>query len=211
MSQKRSTKRLLEEFYLRDTETVARDLLGKRLVHIVNGPNGRERLSGLIVETEAYLGIKDQACHSFGDRRTPRTESMYLRGGHAYVYFIYGMHNCFNVVTRHEGHPEAVLIRGLEPLEGIETMRARRKQANDRNLCNGPGKLCQALAIDRTCDRISLIESADLFIEDIGTPVVEASASPRVGVDYAGDAAAWPMRFFVAGNRHVSKVPAPRK
>ena len=104
------------DFYRQKTAVVAKKLLGKTLVHIVNG----QRISGIITETEAYLGTTDRACHTFGDRRTTRTEAMYLPGGHSYVYFIYGMYNCFNVVTRDEKSPEAVLIRALEPVDGIE-------------------------------------------------------------------------------------------
>lgn len=196
-------RRLPLEFYLRDTKTVARDLLGKKLVHVVQGT----RLSGLIVETEAYLGIEDAAAHSFGDRRTARTESMYLEGGHAYVYFIYGIHYCFNVVTQPAGIPQAVLIRAIEPIEGIELMRERRKSSKETGLGSGPGKLCQALGIDRECDRLSLVESEELFIEDAPAPRAKIIACPRVGVAYAGTAAEWPLRFLVSEHPHISKGP----
>jgi DNA-3-methyladenine glycosylase len=195
-------------FFNRDTETVARELLGCTLVHIVNGT----RLSGMIVETEAYLGIKDRACHSFGGRRTNRTESLYLRGGAAYVYFVYGMHYCFNVVTRDTRHPEAVLIRALEPLEGIDEMRARRKGVtSDRQLTNGPAKLCQALGIDASCDR-KLLTSEPLFLEHGSkgngrANRFEIEASPRIGIDYAKEAAPWPLRFSMRGNAFVSRRP----
>lgn len=204
-------RRLPLDFYLRDTETVARDLLGKKLVHIANGV----RLSGLIVETEAYLGVEDAAAHSFGDRRTARTESMYLEGGHAYVYFIYGIHYCFNVVTRAAGIPQAVLVRALEPLEGIEVMRERRNcsksAAKDITLTSGPGKLCQALGIDRNCDRLSLIKSKELFIEDASAPDSKIIACPRIGVAYAGEAAKWPLRFLLSDYPHISKSPPSQK
>ena len=188
---------LTQKFYRSGTEKVARELLGCTLVHVVDGV----RLSGRIVETEAYLGIGDAACHSFGDRRTPRTETMYLDGGHAYVYFIYGMHFCFNVVTRKVGEPEAVLIRALEPLEGIEEMKLRRdvdklKKFTPTQLANGPAKLCQALGINRSQNAVSL-QSSTLFIEK-GLWKIDPSeivSSPRVGVDYAGEAASWPLRF----------------
>lgn len=193
-------------FFNRDTETVARELLGCTLVHVMNGI----RLSGMIVETEAYLGIKDRACHSFGGRRTNRTESLYLRGGAAYVYFVYGMHYCFNVVTRDAHHPEAVLIRALEPLDGIDKMRACRKGVtSDRQLTNGPAKLCQALGIDASCDR-KLLTCEPLFLERgaIGEErKFEIDASPRIGIDYAGEAATWPLRFSVRGNAFVSRRP----
>lgn len=200
-------RRLALDFYLRDTETVARDLIGKRLVHVVDG----ERLSGVIVETEAYLGIADRAAHSFGDKRTPRTESMYLEGGHSYVYFIYGMHYCFNVVTGPAEHPEAVLIRALVPTEGVERMKLRRQSAREVDLASGPGKLCQALGIDRSCDRVSLVKSKKLFIENGPALKGEIIASPRIGVAYAGEAAQWPLRFSLVGNPHVSKTPTPKK
>jgi DNA-3-methyladenine glycosylase len=189
-------------FYHRKTDEVARRLLGCTLVHIVNG----QRLAGRIVETEAYMGIEDPACHTFGDRRTLRTKSMYLDGGHAYVYLIYGMHFCFNVVTRAIDVPEAVLIRAVEPTEGIEVMRELRNAKSkkvlktsvaklNKNLANGPGKLCQALAIDRSCDGLPLT-NAELFIEE-GQRIDEKKiiAGPRIGVAYAGIAAAWPLRF----------------
>jgi DNA-3-methyladenine glycosylase len=161
---------------------------------MVNG----ERIAGRIIETEAYLGIEDRACHTFGDRRTERTRSMYLPGGHAYVYLIYGLHYCFNVVTRSEKEPEAVLIRAVEPLEGVDFMRSRRRVRKDKDLANGPGKLCEALAIDRKCDGLSL-NGEELFIErgkKIDPTLITASA--RVGVDYAGDHALWPLRFRIA-------------
>lgn len=194
------------DFYKRDTKKVAKELLGKILVHVT--PKG-ERVSGRIVETEAYLGIEDRACHSFGDRKSARTQPLYMVGGHSYVFLIYGMHFCFNVVTREQGVPEAVLIRALEPLEGIEVMRKRRPKAKrDLDLTSGPGKLCSALAIDKKSDAVILNEGR-LIIED--APQLKPSkiiASPRVGVDYAGEAALWPLRFSERDNVFVSK-PSP--
>lgn len=195
-------------FYRRDTTTVARELIGKKLVHIVDG----QRISGIIVETEAYLGIEDRACHSFGNRRTERTESMYLEGGHSYVYFIYGMHFCFNVVTREAKVPEAVLIRALEPSEGIEVMRTKRKRAKrDLDLTNGPGKLCQALGINRHHDRLRL-DQPPLFIEDgLLVKADEIETSPRIGVDYAGICALWPLRFSWRAHHSISKKTRARQ
>lgn len=198
------TLRLPRAFYQRDTETVARELLGQRLVHVVDG----QRLTGLIVETEAYLGVRDRACHSFGDRRTPRTESLYLAGGHAYVYFIYGMHFCFNAVTRREGEPEAVLVRAVEPIEGRDIMRSRRPSArHEVDLTNGPGKLCAAMGITRACDRLSL-DGSELFIEQGDRTFTddEIVRTPRIGVAYAQEAAGWPLRFTVQGHPCVSKA-----
>jgi len=199
--------RLPGAFYQRDTEIVARELLGQRLVHIVDG----QRLSGLIVETEAYLGVRDRACHAFGDRRTPRTESLYLAGGHAYVYFIYGMHFCFNVVTRKAGEPEAVLVRAIEPIDGRDLMRSRRPSARrEIDLTNGPGKLCAAMGIARPCDRLSLA-GPELFIEQGDRTFTDSEIvrTPRIGVAYALEAAGWPLRFNIRGNPYVSKVSNP--
>lgn len=197
--------RLLDSFYLRDTTTVARELLGQRLVHFVDG----ERLSGIIVETEAYLGALDRACHGFGYRRTARTESLFAAGGHSYVYLIYGLYHCFNAVTRQAGEPEAVLVRALEPSEGIERQRALRgNPKKDIALTSGPGKLCRALAIDRSCDRLSL-QGPSLFIEKTQeAPLDEASilVSSRIGVEYAGDDALLPLRFGIRGNPFLSRT-----
>ena len=146
---------LPREFYLRpDVLTVARDLLGKLLV--VPGPNG-ERISGKIVEVEAYRGPEDRASHAYGGRRTKRTETMYRSGGVAYVYFVYGMYYQFNVVSGVADVPHAILVRALEPVEGIEIMRARRHSHPDHNLTNGPGKLCIAMGIDRQLDGADLL------------------------------------------------------
>jgi len=192
------------EFYQRDTKKVAKDLLGKILVHNVRG----RRLAGRIVETEAYLGVIDLAAHSYGGKRTERTSTMFMGGGHAYVYLIYGMHFCLNVVTREMGVPEAVLIRAVEPLEGLEQMRKRRPSARkDTDLTSGPGKLCAALGITRKQNAL-LFTGDELFIED-GPRVKNIVASPRIGVDYAEHAAEWPLRFSERGNPFVSK-PQPR-
>src|SRR5687768_9193050 len=135
--------KLIREFYMRsDTVAIARELLGKLLV--VPDENG-SRISGMIVETEAYLGIEDRAAHSYGGRRTARTEATYALGGHVYVFFVYGMYYQLNVVTGPIDHPHVVLIRAVEPTEGIEKMQDRRGPMKDRNLTSGPGKLCIAL------------------------------------------------------------------
>jgi DNA-3-methyladenine glycosylase len=195
-------------FYRRSAETVARDLLGRYLVRELDG----ERLVLRLVETEAYLGAPDRASHAWDGRRTPRTESLYLAGGHAYVYMIYGLHFCLNAVTGEAGVGSAVLLRAGEPVEGEERMRenrgwARAPKAGD--LAGGPGKLCQALQIDRALDGV-LLDRPPLAITR-GEPVAEAEivASPRIGVDYAGEAALWPLRFSLRGHRHVSK-PWPK-
>jgi DNA-3-methyladenine glycosylase len=198
-------------FYRRDTEAVARELLGRYLIRRLPGGGGGERLVLRLVETEAYLGAPDRASHAWGGRRTARNASLYLPGGHAYVYFIYGMHFCLNAVTGSPGVGSAVLLRAGEPLEGLETMAALRRwtrppRAGD--LAGGPGKLCQALAIDRALDGVRLDRRAagELAITE-GEPAApeEIAAGPRIGVDYAAEAAAWPLRFALRGNRHVSR------
>ena len=149
------TCKLSREFYTRpNVLTVARDLLGKLLV--VPSEDG-ERVSGMIVEVEAYRGPEDRASHAYGGRRTKRTETMYGEGGIAYVYFVYGMYYQFNVVCNVTDIPHAILVRALEPLEGIELMRERRHQHPDHNLTNGPGKLCIALNIDRALNGADLL------------------------------------------------------
>ena len=197
--------RLTRQFFVRDTLTVARDLLGRRLVHVLEG----ERLSGKIVETEAYVGEQDEASHA-SPGPTERNASMYGPPGHAYVYFIYGMYHCFNIVTEREGFPAAVLIRALEPLEGLDSMRERRGQVGARdvtNLTSGPGRLCQALAIDRRYDGADLCAArSELFLKT-GDRVPDAAVaiSPRVNVRGDEAAVSAPWRFYVEGNPYVSR------
>jgi DNA-3-methyladenine glycosylase len=198
---------LPKSFYRRPAETVARDLLGRYLVRELDG----ERLALRLVETEAYLGSPDRASHAWAGRRTARNESLYLAGGHAYVYFIYGMHYCLNAVTGEAGVGSAVLLRAAEPVAGEERMRENRRltaKTRPGDLAGGPGKICQALAIGRELDGV-LLDRPPLYIAR-GEPVAagEVVASPRIGVDYAGEAAGWPLRFSVRGNPHVSR-PRP--
>jgi DNA-3-methyladenine glycosylase len=195
--------KLPREFYTRaNVLAVARDLLGKLLV--VPTAVG-ERVSGIIVETEAYRGPQDRASHAYGGRRTNRTETMYGIGGTAYVYFVYGMYNQFNVVTNVKDIPHAVLIRALEPVEGIELMKERRKQHVERNLASGPGKLCIALGIDRSLDRADLLGNK-VWIE-AGRPVPRArlASGPRIGIDYAEEWVDKAWRFWIKDNPHVSR------
>jgi len=188
-----------------DAVTVARRLLGQRLVRVRDG----RRLAGIIVEVEAYLGPEDRAAHCFGGRRTARNESMYLPGGHAYVYFVYGMHWCINVVCGPRDHPTAVLLRGLEPTEGLDDMYTRRRAARrPRDLCSGPARLTQALAIDRGLDGVDLRRGPHLSVERIrrrALPGRRIQVTPRIGVDYAGAWARRPLRFCVRDNEHVSR------
>jgi DNA-3-methyladenine glycosylase len=195
-------------FYRRPAETVARDLLGRYLVHELD----EERLVLRLVETEAYLGAPDRASHAWGGRRTARNESLYLPGGHAYVYLIYGLHFCLNAVTGEADIGSAVLLRAGEPIEGEARMTENRgwtRKLRPGDLAGGPGKICQALGVGRELDGVHLDEPP-LWIAE-GAPVrkKEIVASSRIGVDYAGEAAAWPLRFSVRGNPHVSK-PWPR-
>ena len=196
-------EKLPREFYTRpNVVTVARDLLGKLLV--VPEKDGR-RVSGVIVETEAYRGPMDRAAHSYGGRRTKRTETMYGLGGTAYVFFVYGMYNQFNVVTNVEDAPHAVLIRALEPREGIELMRERRQGQPDHNLTNGPGKLCIALGIDRRLDAADLLGDS-VWLEDAEKiPRSRIMSGPRIGIDYAEEWVNKPWRFWLKGNPHVSR------
>lgn len=195
--------RLPRKFYATsDTPAVARNLLGKLLVV----PETRGRLvAGMIVETEAYLGIEDRAAHSFGGRRTPRNEVMYGRAGQVYVFFVYGMYYQFNVVTGPIDQPHAVLIRAVEPVDGIEIMRERRGEMKDKNLTSGPGKLCIAMNINRSLNGADLLgdkvwlENYREFRDD------EIAVGPRIGIDYAGDDARLPLRFWLKNSIFVSR------
>jgi len=184
-----------------DPVTVARSLLGQRLVRVEGG----RRLAGIIVEVEAYLGAPDRAAHTYNGRRTPRNESMYLPGGHVYVYFTYGMHHCMNVVCGERDEGTAVLLRAIEPTEGLETMFGRRAAAKrPRDLCSGPGKLTRAFGIDCSLDGLDLRVSRELFIERRpGRPTI--ICTPRIGVDYAGAWAKRRLRFLIGGNLHLSR------
>ena len=186
---------LAREFYQRPTEVVARELLGKLLLRIQ--PQGYVAIR--LNEVEAYLGIDDPACHTYRGRRTQRTETMWGQAGHAYVYLVYGMHRCLNVVTLGPGQPEAVLIRGGEVAVGVNLVRERRgPRVAEQSLVDGPGKLCQALAIDRSDDGVDLCDTNSLLrICDDGHDVPEdrVRRMSRVGVDYAGEAASWPLRL----------------
>jgi DNA-3-methyladenine glycosylase len=195
--------RLGRRFYARDPVTLARALLGQVLVRVLEDGT---RLAGRIVKTEAYLGIEDKAAHSYGGRRTARNAAMWGPAGHAYVYFVYGMHYCLNVVAEGPGRPSAVLLRALEPMEGLEFMRANRAgklpaaRLRDTDLCSGPAKLAQALRLDSSLDGVDLVTGAPLAIER-GARIAPAAivAGPRVGIAYAGEWALAPLRFRVSG------------
>lgn len=200
-------KTLGREFYDRDSVIVAKELLGKVLVHEMDG----QRISAKIVETEAYMGIEDKAAHSYGGRRTPRVEVMYGGPGFSYVFFVYGMHHCFNIVTREEGNPQAVLIRAAEPVEGLEPMAQNRfrktwqqlTKSQINGLTNGPGKLCGALAIDRSLNGEDLC-GRTLYVEEGNRETLSIVSAKRVGIDYAGEAKDYPWRFYIENNKYVS-------
>ena len=186
----------------KDTLRIARDLLGKLIV--VPEISGT-RISGMIVETEAYLGVEDKAAHSYGGRRTARNEVTYGPGGFAYVFFVYGMYHQLNFVTGPTDHPHVVLIRAVEPVEGIEIMRDRRGPMKDKNLTSGPGKLCIAFGIDRSLNGADLTGDR-IWLEDYSFfPDDEISASKRIGIDYAAEYAEKPWRFWVNANSFVSQ------
>ena len=199
-----SPTRLNREFFVRkDTLRIARDLLGKLLV--VPTPSG-DRVSGMIVETEAYMGVEDKAAHSSGGRRTARNEITYAEGGHVYVFFVYGMYYQLNLVTGFVDHPHVVLIRAVEPVEGIELMRERRGEMKDTNLTSGPGKLCIAFGIDRSLNREDLLGDRIWVEEYRNFKKQEIVSGPRVGIDYAEEFIEMPWRFWVRGNPYVSKT-----
>lgn len=195
-------KKLPRSFYTRNTLEVAQDLLGKVLVHKM--PEGTTK--GKIVEVEAYCGVKDKGSHAYGGLRTDRTKIMFGPGGFSYVYLIYGMHSCMNIVTEKKEVPECVFLRALEPLEGICLMEKRRKTDKLKNLLNGPGKLCQGMGIDRSCYGLDLLGN-QLYVEDWQEPPVEIVASKRINIDYAAEAKDFLWRFSIKGNPFVSAKP----
>ena len=206
-----NASRWTREEFSADPVTIAQRLLGAVLVRTLD--NGA-RLAGMIVETEAYLGVKDKAAHSYDGRRTARTEPMYGPPGTAYVYFTYGMHHCMNVVCGAVGEPVAVLLRALEPIEGVDRIRGNREQGSKRttplretDLCSGPAKLCQGLAINRTFSGIDLTVDGPLVIVQYPNKGVLPAlvCTPRIGVGYANEWATKPLRWHLKDNRHVSR------
>lgn len=185
-----------------DAAKVARALLGCVLVRTLSDGI---RLSGRIVETEAYLGAHDRASHSYGGRRTDRTEHMYAAGGTAYVYFTYGMHHCMNVVCGPVDQPSAVLVRSVEPREGVDLMRTvRRRAKRDADLCSGPGKLCEAMRIDRGVSGVNLLARGVLMLEPGKLlPEERVRVGPRIGIGSAGVWTRRLLRFWVEGSPFV--------
>jgi DNA-3-methyladenine glycosylase len=196
--------KLPESFYLHhNVVEISRNLLGKYLFTNIDG----EFTGGIIVETEAYNGIIDRASHSYGNRVTPRTKTIFMHGGIAYVYLCYGIHEMFNIVTSVEGQPHAILIRAIQPTDGIDIMQLRRNMPIVKpTITMGPGSVAKALGISRNINAISL-QSNELWLEDKGLTFADndVAAVPRVGVDYAGEDAKLPYRFYVKGNPYVSK------
>lgn len=216
------TARWGRERFAVPSRSLARALLGRWLVRRLDSGT---LLIGRIVETEAYLGVRDAASHAYRGRRTPRNEAMYAQAGTAYVYFTYGMHYCMNVVCAREGVPEAVLLRALEPVAGIPTMRQLRARPGiaDREIASGPARLCQAMAIDKALNGEDLARSRTLWIAEPRPDIAEnplnpkglrprVVRAPRIGVDYAGDWAHKPLRYLYHAHPHVSvAVPKRRK
>lgn len=207
-AKERSKMKILgREFYNRDSLIIAQELLGKVLVHEING----QKLSVKIVETEAYMGITDKAAHSYGGRRTARVEVMYGGPGVSYVFLIYGMYHCFNIVTREAGNPQAVLIRAAEPIAGLDFMAQNRFQktydqlskSQIKGLANGPGKLCKALLIDKSLNGEDLC-SNKLYVEEGENDKFNIVCSKRIGVDYAEEARDYLWRFYIENNEYVS-------
>jgi DNA-3-methyladenine glycosylase len=194
-----SALKLSRSFYEQSTVDVAKQLLGKYLVRM----HAEGNTIGRIVETEAYVGPQDLACHA-SKGRTARTEVMFGPAGHAYVYFIYGFYNMLNLVTEAKDYPAAVLIRAVEPVDGIELMKDRRQSNVLRNLASGPGKLCQAFGIDRSLNGADMCASV-LFVEDRREATPKFVATPRIGVDYAGKWKTKPYRFLIRGSEFVSR------
>lgn len=191
-------KKLERSFYLRNACSVAEDLIGKILVH----DSHEGRTSGIIVEAEAYRGPDDKAAHSYAGKRTERTEIMYHEGGLAYVYLIYGMYYCFNVTASIPGNPEAVLIRALQPLEGITLMSERRGKSDTLSLCSGPGKLCSAMGISKEHYGTDLCGNV-LYITE-GVNDFRVMTSKRINIDYAEECRNFLWRYFAEGNKFVS-------
>lgn len=196
-------KTLPRNFYLRDANTVAPELLGKLLVH----RSAAGITSGMIAEVESYVGSCDKGAHSYPNKKTERTKIQFGPGGYAYIYAIYGMHFCFNVVTNIPEKPEVVLIRALEPVDGIDLMCQRRNTNSLVDLCNGPGKLCQAMGITKELYGCDLC-GGELYLEQL--QCIEKSqimVSPRINIDYADECKDYLWRYFIQGSPYVSKTP----
>lgn len=196
-------KVLRRSFFMKPTATAAREMLGKYIVHIDNGL----RLSGKIVETEAYIGPRDKAAHSYNWKRTPRNRVEYLIGGHIYIYLVYGMYWQLNLTTREEGVPQCVLVRAVEPVDGIDIMINRRKKEKVVDLTNGPGKLCEAFGFNGSLYGLDITRPGLVHLEDRGERVKTSNIirTKRIGIDYAGQWANKLWRFYIKSSPFVSK------
>lgn len=200
---------LNKEFYKQGALTLAKELLGKVIVRTVDNVI----LKGRIVETEAYIGEIDKASHAYNGRRTERTEPLFREGGIAYVYFIYGKYHCFNVISGIENKGEGVLVRALEPLNEFDYLAQKRfhqdyerlTEAKKKALTNGPSKLCIAYSIDKSENYMKLYENGDFYIEEGENEKFEIIETKRIGIDYAEEAIDFPWRFYIKGNKYISK------
>jgi DNA-3-methyladenine glycosylase len=198
MTRVRRAATLPVSFFVRPTEQVAAELLGMMVVSTVGG----EVTEGRIVETEAYLGYDDPASHGYRHRRNARNLALFGPPGSWYVYLSYGMHWCANLVCQRRGLASAVLLRALEPIEGLEVMRRRRRGVETKDLCSGPGKLCQALGIDRSLDDTRMARSSVIVRPPMAWEQPQVRVTPRIGITKAAD---WPLRFHVAGSPWISR------
>ncbi|MGM0437477.1 MAG: DNA-3-methyladenine glycosylase [Bacillota bacterium] len=194
---------LKQDFYRQNAITVAKDLIGKKLVRKI----GDKIIVTKIVETEAYMGPEDKASHAYDNKRSKRTETMFAEGGIAYIYLIYGMYYCLNVVTESKGKPEAVLIRAVEPLSGMKIIESNRdiKSKKREDLTNGPGKLCQALEIDKSLNGVNFSTNKELYIEKEEENNFEIGKGKRVNIDYAEEYKDKLWRFYLKGSSFLSK------
>lgn len=198
-----------KDFYKKGAIEVAKSILGDYLVREVDG----RKIKSIIVETESYIGATDKACHAYNYKKTERTKPLFKEGGLAYVYFIYGLYHCFNIVTNIKDEPEAVLIRAIEPIDNLDYIANKRfkKNYNEltktqmRNLTNGPSKLCSALSITREDNYKKLYLKGDLYLEYNPNKNIEIVETTRIGIDYAEEAKDFPWRFYIKNNPYVSK------
>lgn len=195
---------IAKSFYLKsDVNWIARHLIGKVLVTNFNG----QLTSGIIIETEAYCGFKDKACHAYPEKKTPRTQIFYEAGGLSYVYLCYGIHYLFNIITGPKDWPQAVLIRAVIPLDGITIQKSRRRgdQTSFKDIASGPGKLSQALGISKAHNGLSLCSRSGIWLEDFGYEF-NLEATPRIGIDYAGEDAKLPWRYVARAESITSMI-----
>ena len=198
-----------KDFYQMDALTIAKEILGDYLVREVDG----RKIKSIIVETESYIGASDKACHAYNYKKTERTKPLFEEGGIAYVYFIYGLYHCLNIVTNIKDEPEAVLIRAVEPIDNLDYLSNVRfnkdydelTKTQKKNLTNGPSKLCAALNITKKENYMEFYKEGSLYIESNPNKNFEIVETTRIGIDYAEEAKDFPWRFYIKGNMYVSK------